>query len=149
MLSLRVKVDLGVMAIKGYSGFPKALALLEPHHQIVWCHIQDNHCGGRGLTTLQRSCRCMLHPRLHPLDYRTLVVAVLPLCRDILGVFYRHFSRMGNDLMGLSRQILERFFCINYSNFSQDVLILFPTSLVVCHVIRDCLSTTEFLFLFN
>ena len=28
-------VDLGVMAKKGYSAFPKAPALLEPHHQIV------------------------------------------------------------------------------------------------------------------
>ncbi len=28
-------VDLGAMAIKGYSALPKAPALLEPHHQIV------------------------------------------------------------------------------------------------------------------
>ena len=34
--SLRARVDLGAMAMKGYSAFPKALpALLEPHHQIV------------------------------------------------------------------------------------------------------------------
>ena len=39
------------MAIKGYSIFPKALALLKPHHQIVWCHIQDT-CWG-SLTPLQ------------------------------------------------------------------------------------------------
>ena len=29
------------MAIKGYSAFPKAPTLLEPHHQIVRSHIQD------------------------------------------------------------------------------------------------------------
>ena len=29
------RVDLGAMAMKGYSAFPKAPALLEPHHQIV------------------------------------------------------------------------------------------------------------------
>ena len=29
------KVDLGAMAMKGYSAFPKAPALLEPHHHIV------------------------------------------------------------------------------------------------------------------
>ena len=35
MLPLRAKVELGAMAINGYSTFPKAPALLEPHHQIV------------------------------------------------------------------------------------------------------------------
>ena len=34
---------LGRMPIKGYSVFPKDPALLEPHHQIVLCHIQDTH----------------------------------------------------------------------------------------------------------
>ena len=41
-----------MMAMKGYSAFPKALALLELHHQIVLCHIQDIHWQGRDLTTL-------------------------------------------------------------------------------------------------
>ena len=31
------------MAIKWYSTFTKAPALLEPHHQIVLCHILDTH----------------------------------------------------------------------------------------------------------
>ena len=35
LLPLRARVDLGAMAIKGYSALPKAPALLEPHHQIV------------------------------------------------------------------------------------------------------------------
>ena len=35
MLPLWARVDLTVMAMKGYSAFPKAPALLEPHHQIV------------------------------------------------------------------------------------------------------------------
>ena len=47
MLPLWTRVDLGVMAMKGYSTFTKAPALLEPHHQIVWCHIQDT-CGDGG-----------------------------------------------------------------------------------------------------
>ena len=46
MLPLRVKEDLWAMAMKGYSTFPKALALLEPHHQIVSCHIQDTRWEG-------------------------------------------------------------------------------------------------------
>ena len=35
VLPLRAKVDLGAMAIKGYSLFPKAPASLEPHRLIV------------------------------------------------------------------------------------------------------------------
>ena len=40
MLPLRARVDLGAMAMKGFSAFPKPPGL-EPHHQIVLCHIQD------------------------------------------------------------------------------------------------------------
>ena len=35
VLERRVRVDLGAMVMKGYSAFPKAPVLLEPHHQIV------------------------------------------------------------------------------------------------------------------
>ena len=35
MLPLQAKVDLGAMAVKEYSAFPKASALLEPHYQII------------------------------------------------------------------------------------------------------------------
>ena len=45
VLPLRGKVDLGVMAMKGYSAFPKAPVFVEPHHQIILCCIQDMHCG--------------------------------------------------------------------------------------------------------
>ena len=65
MQPLRTRVDLGAMAMKGYSVFPKAPALLEPHHQIVYCHIQDTRWG-----------------------------VVLPLCREAVGVFYSP-SRLG------------------------------------------------------
>ena len=34
-LPLLAREELGAMAVKAYSGFPKDLALLEPHHQIV------------------------------------------------------------------------------------------------------------------
>ena len=40
VLPLRARVDLGAIAMKKYAAFPKTPALLEPHHQIVWCHIQ-------------------------------------------------------------------------------------------------------------
>ena len=58
-------VDLGTMAMKRYSAFPKAPTSLEPHHQIVWCHIQN-----------------------------TLRGVVLPLGRGAVGVFYS-LSRLG------------------------------------------------------
>ena len=35
VLPLQASVDLGEMAMKGSSAFPKAPASLEPHHQIV------------------------------------------------------------------------------------------------------------------
>ena len=35
VLPLWARVDMGVMAMKGFSAFPKVLALLEPQHQIV------------------------------------------------------------------------------------------------------------------
>ena len=35
VLPLRARVDQGAMAMKGYSAFPNAPALLEPHHEIV------------------------------------------------------------------------------------------------------------------
>ena len=59
MLPLQATVDLGVMTIKGYSAFPKARALLKPHHQVVQWHIS-----------------------------RTLVEGGLNPCRYVVGVFY-------------------------------------------------------------
>ena len=35
LLPLRARVNLGAVAMKGYSEFPKAPALLKPHSQIV------------------------------------------------------------------------------------------------------------------
>ena len=55
MLPLRVRVDLGAIVVKEYSAFLKAPALLEPHHQIVKCHIKDSRLGS--LTPVQRSSR--------------------------------------------------------------------------------------------
>ena len=36
MIAPWARVDLGEIAMKRYSAFPKAPALLEPHHQIVY-----------------------------------------------------------------------------------------------------------------
>ena len=39
MLPLQARVDLGAMAMKGYSAFPKAPALLEPFIAIGWPRV--------------------------------------------------------------------------------------------------------------
>ena len=49
------------MAMKGYSAFPEAPALLELHHQIFLWLIQDTRW--RSLTPMQRCSRCILHPQ--------------------------------------------------------------------------------------
>ena len=61
MLPLQAKEDLGAMAMKGYTAFPKASALLEPHHKIALCHIQVTRWSG--LILLQRCNRCILQPQ--------------------------------------------------------------------------------------
>ena len=72
VLPLQARVDLRVMAIKGYSTFTQTPALLEPHHQIVQCHIQHT-CWG----------------------------SILPLCRDAVSVFYSP-SQLGFTTLGQS-----------------------------------------------
>ena len=39
VIPLPARVDLEAMAMKGYSAFPKVLAFLKPHLQIVYCQI--------------------------------------------------------------------------------------------------------------
>ena len=72
VLPRRATVDLGAMAIKGYSAFLKAPASLEPRHQIVQCHIQDTR-RGEGLTPLQRRSQCILQPQPTGQDTRWVV----------------------------------------------------------------------------
>ena len=62
MLPFQARVDMGAMATKGYSTFPKAPASLEPHYQIVWCHIQDTRLRG-GLTLSAEVHLCILQPQ--------------------------------------------------------------------------------------
>ena len=56
VLPLRARVDLGPMAMKGYSAFPKTPVLLGPHDQIVKYHYQDTRWGvGSYLSAEKRS----------------------------------------------------------------------------------------------
>ena len=61
MLPQWTRVDQEAITVKGYSAFPKAPALLEPHYQIVSYHIKDTHWGS--LTPLKGYSRCILQPQ--------------------------------------------------------------------------------------
>ena len=41
------------MALKEYSTFSKGPVSLEPHHQIVLCHVQDIRCGVGSYTSAE------------------------------------------------------------------------------------------------
>ncbi len=109
VLPFRARVDPGAMAMKGCSAFPKATASLEPHHQIIQCHIQDTCWGG-----------------------------VLLLCRVAVGVFYS-LSRMGNLNPGFSLfltgcHINAKWLIMPYLRIAgrrEDGLMPFPRSLAL------------------
>ena len=84
MLPLQGRGDLGAIAIKGYSVFPKAPALHVPHHRIILYHIQDI------CWRVLPLCRDVFGVFYSPsrLGRRTLVGDVLPPCWDAVGVFY-------------------------------------------------------------
>ena len=65
------RVNLGEMAKKGYFPFSKAPTLLEPHHQIVLCHILDT-CWEGGLL-LCRDADCAFYSPIQ-LDFSSLDV---------------------------------------------------------------------------
>ena len=73
------------MAMKGYSAFPKAAALLEPYHQIVSviCRTLVGEC----LSSLQW-CRWCVLQLLQTGPQDTHWGSVLPLCKDAVGIFY-------------------------------------------------------------
>ena len=60
VLQLVARVDPGAMAMKRFSTFPKAPALLQPHYQIVLCHIRILVEGSFFFTSPQRYSRCIL-----------------------------------------------------------------------------------------
>ena len=80
------------MAMKGYSAFPEAPALLKSHYQIIKCHFEDTRWE-RGLTLCKDTVSVFFgHRRL---GHRTIVGGILPLCRDAVGAFCSP-SRLGH-----------------------------------------------------
>ena len=76
VLPLRVRVDRGAMSMKVYSVFPKVPASLEPHHQIVWCHIR----------TLIRGCR------------RCIKLSYITIPKSDIGIMVRMFANGLGDM---------------------------------------------------
>ena len=85
---------MGVMAIKRYYTFPKASALLEPHHQIVSCHIQEIHL--QSLNPLQR---CSLRILQHQLTGPKIIKKKLLLLSSYIAGFSECSSSGKNQLI--------------------------------------------------
>ena len=77
MLPRRVRVDVGVISMKGYSTFPKPPASLEPHHPMLLCHIQDSRWAGR--LTLCRGSVSVFEPtkQYTDLNVKTLLLQII------------------------------------------------------------------------
>ena len=118
------------MAMKGCSTFPKAPALLQPHHQIIEYHIQDTRLGGEsylsaemqsvystaqanwvtghllgwggGLIPLQRCTRCILQP--------------LPTGQEGGGMLYTGEGQVSTTLVFKNMSFLFISFTTKYQN---------------------------------
>ena len=88
MLPLQARVDLEAMLMKGCFTFPKAPALLEPHHQTSDWLLSYQDTRWRGVLPLCREAVGVFYS-LSQLGQRILVGGrgVLPLCRGAVGVF--------------------------------------------------------------
>ena len=91
MLPLQARVDLGVMAMKGCSAFPKAQETLEPHHHCLVSY--PGHLLGKSYPSAERQSVYSTAPA----NWATwhLLGEVLSLCSDAVSVFYSA-SRLGH-----------------------------------------------------
>ena len=102
MLPRRARVDLGAMAMKGCSVFPKAPALLGPHHQTVWCHNRTLIGGGsypsaevlftNPSARAGYDTRSIFKRSLTGFEFRVFL-----LCRGAVRVFWLDNARAGID----------------------------------------------------
>ena len=98
MQTLRFKVDMGVMAMKGYSRFSKP-PKRKPRHQMAQCHIQDTRW--LGAYPFRRDAVDVFYSPTR-LGHRTLVGSVLFLSRKAVSVFYRP-SWLGHKTLVVGR----------------------------------------------
>ena len=119
MRPYQVRLDLGAMAINGYSAFPNAPALLKPHHQIVWCHFRDT-CWG-----------------------------VLPLCRDTVDIFYSpsqlSCQTRSEAMQKVSAHQLERYYKLQWLPFSGSVTLYMRHQLARIEILPNFLFTLVYI----
>ena len=120
MLSFQVKVDLGVMTMKGYSTFQKATALLEPHHYIVLCHIRTLVWWWWGLTfcrdaVLYSPSQLGSSPRWKTRLFRKFAMTLIQLRSSRLRFLLESLIFSGNSLLstGVKSEVSEK--CQSFS----------------------------------
>ena len=84
------------MAMKGYSAFPKAPALLEAHHQIVKCYTQDTCFWVGG--SYPSAEKGLLYSTA-PADWAIIREDLIESCKIINGIsnYGRHFKNIFLD----------------------------------------------------
>ena len=123
MLPLRARVDMGVMAMKGYSAFPKAPALLEPSGCLMsylghawWGRGSYPSVEVQSVYTITSANRATGH---------SLVGGVLPLYREAVGEFYNLLQQREQRKKNFFRLFLSLFYLLlNKKNMREYHLML-------------------------
>ena len=131
MLPVRPRVNLGVIAIKAYSAFPKGPALLELHHQIVYCHISMTLIAGEGsysfvemLLMYSVASAYWAKNRVREGSHPMYLCFLLFLCGD-------SFSQFPNTLQKRWVVLQRDFFCFPYRLGLSDILRLSVSLLIM------------------
>ena len=113
VLPHRVRFDLGVMTMKGYSIFPKALEL-EPYHQMQFSLISRTVVG-IGVALLQRCSRCFF---IHHSDFSiryyltgselTWEYSSFPKALELEPYHQMQFSLISRTVVGIGVALLQR-----------------------------------------
>ena len=114
--------------MKGYSTSPKAPALLEPHHQIVYCHIQDTHW--KSLILLLIYSQCFLLSQLTGSSYfcvwlSTFWVTLVCVCVCVCVYNNNNFKNLKFDMKTGKSNILWYFACFWHFNQCLFVKLLY------------------------
>ena len=106
VLPLQARVDLGAIAMNAYSKFPKDQGL-EPHHQMIWCHLQENRWS---------------YPSTEMLSVYSTALADCAyeyLAEDYAGILIRDIIRGSRnfDLVNFSYEVISEWESIGYFDF--------------------------------
>ena len=129
------------MVMNGYSEFPKSPALLEPHHQIVKCHIKDSRWWGSHTSTEMQSVYSTALGYSLPF-YILTVVSPNGKSHSLASSFFFFFFL----LIPSRRQNLELIKLSTYISKSQGISFL-RTDSVLC--VYYLVASLSFNFLYN